>query len=903
MKFKICIIDLIGLTYDGTTLSKIGLGGSESAVILMARELAKLGNDVTVFNHCEDSKTSPGVYDGVRYAPHRTLKEEDFEFDIMISSRTVIPFLNEFDYIRFQPDQYGRFHNCSLFEKIRKTAKYKVVWMHDTFCMGEDLVEKMLLNGQIDQIFTLSDFHSTYVTNSHHGDGAKRNYEVLKNKFFQTRNGIVNYIPEVDISRKDPHHCIYNASISKGMVPLVTEIWPKIQQSEPNAHLTIIGGYYRFSETSQPDAQELQYRKLVEHIDAEKLNITFTGIIPQFKIAEICANASFFLFPGEFPETSGISTMESLAYNTPLITTRFGALEETAIDSISYMIDYAISPTPLSPYVDHNAQINKFVDITLKAFENRYLHQQKMYACNAIKDIITWDTVALQWQQQFCKTLYKYFPVDLYKKVTYINNKVRRVFGRRITNSVEWGTEKIKNFEQPIAVVSPFYNCENYIENCILSVAQQNYDNYLHLLINDKSIDNSLEIAQNTIDSLPENIRSKFIIINNEENVGAVANQVNTIRNITNDECIIMLLDGDDSLVNNNTLFNFYNELYESDTDFTYGSSWSMADNIPLQSQQYPTEIINSKTFREHQFNWGLPYTHLRTFRKRLINNISDTEFQDEDGFWYRSGGDNAVFYNLIEQARPNGIKVVNEIVYNYNDLNPINDYKVNGEEQNRVAIEIKNKKKVKTKETTLKTILIAVPTQKYIETDTFKSIYDLKIPEGYVAEFQYFYGYRIDQIRNLIADWVVNKFDYLFSVDSDITFAPDTLEKLLSHDKDIVCGIYKQRFLEKEVLEVYDWTNVGGMSNVSYDHLNSKAINNLAPVAGCGFGCTLVKKEVFVDVGAPQFEYHVALTHDKTVSEDTDFCLKATKVGRKVFCDTSVLCGHIGSITHYVRK
>ncbi|NDB80998.1 glycosyltransferase family 1 protein, partial [archaeon] len=40
---RIAIFDQLGLCYDGTTLEKRGLGGSESAVILMSRELAKLG--------------------------------------------------------------------------------------------------------------------------------------------------------------------------------------------------------------------------------------------------------------------------------------------------------------------------------------------------------------------------------------------------------------------------------------------------------------------------------------------------------------------------------------------------------------------------------------------------------------------------------------------------------------------------------------------------------------------------------------------------------------------------------------------------------------------------------------------------------------------------------------------
>ena len=47
---KVCFVDILGLTYDGSTLSKRGLGGSESALIHMARELVKLGVEVNVYN-------------------------------------------------------------------------------------------------------------------------------------------------------------------------------------------------------------------------------------------------------------------------------------------------------------------------------------------------------------------------------------------------------------------------------------------------------------------------------------------------------------------------------------------------------------------------------------------------------------------------------------------------------------------------------------------------------------------------------------------------------------------------------------------------------------------------------------------------------------------------------------
>ena len=140
------------------------------------------------------------------------------------------------------------------------------------------------------------------------------------------------------------------------------------------------------------------------------------------------------------------------------------------------------------------------------------------------------------------------------------------------------------------------------------------------------------------------------------------------------------------SLVNDNQILQFYNNLYDDTTEFTYGSCWSMADSIPLVSQPYPAEVKKTRSYRKHHFNWILPYTHLRTFKAYLLDGLDEDLFKDENGNWYKAGGDGSVFYAVIEQANPDMIKVVQDITYNYNDKNPLNDYKVNGEEQNKNA-------------------------------------------------------------------------------------------------------------------------------------------------------------------------------------------------------------------------
>lgn len=676
---KIAFIDTLGLCYDGSTLSKRGLGGSESAVIYLSRELYKLGFEVTVFNDCESDDTFPGYYNGVLYRPLIDVQSTTDNYDIVIASRSVAAFA--------PVEMRGQFKNfiggLPDFTNIMTRSKHKVLWMHDTFCDGDDLIEYFINIGRINEIFTLTDWHTSYITNCDHG--FHRNYDVLKKNIFQTRNGIGIKPDYIEIRDKDPKLFVYNSSVTKGMIPLVNHVWPELKKRIPDAKLTIIGGYYKFREDSSPDQQEQDWHNLVR----DNPDINFTGIITQQEISNILRKASYLLYPTAFPETFGISTLEALAHNVTPITCRFGALEETAIDLMSYKINYPVEKNWSCQWLNEDEQVSQFVNLAVNAVNTPYLHQQKMYACNQVKDICTWDTVALQWKQHLFKQLGKFLPIDDYKKVTTINHRVRKVFGRRFSNLVENTEPKSLPFNR-INVVTPVYNAENYIENCIMSVAQQDYDNYRMTIIDDCSTDNTYSVALNTILSLPTELQVKFILKKNDSNIGAVYNQ---ITHSENTDGIVMLLDGDDWLVNDPDVFHKYNNIYNEGAEFTYGSCWSIIDNIPLIAQEYPPEIKQQRSYRQYKFNWNMPYTHLRTFTSKLLRDYLGENgyhaFKDSDGKWLKAGGDTAIFYSLIEFVEPNNVVCVPDIVYNYNDANPINDYKVNAEEQTRTANQV----------------------------------------------------------------------------------------------------------------------------------------------------------------------------------------------------------------------
>jgi len=877
----VAFVDLSGSSYDGSTLAKRGLGGSESAVISMARELAKIGFQITVFNACNEDDCRPGVYDNVEYLPLNLIVAQSSVYDVVISLRTPEIFAN--------PEQFEfNFGNARRLPiehyDLLKRAKLKVLWMHDTFSRGDELVQTMIENQQIDQVWTLSDFHRNYFLNCNHGSA--RNYSILKNHVWTTRNGINRYIESVDLTQKDPNLFVYNANLSKGLKPLLQDIWPRVRERIPEARLTVIGGYYELGAIFSQHQEKNKFESIVEPY-REDPSITFTGIITQAEVAEIVHHASYFIYPCDLPETFSISAWESLALGTPLITCRFGALEETALENYSYLIDYPVKSNALFPYINEQEQIEKFVDLTVQAYQDQQL-KEKQQVCQAIADIATWATVALEWKQHIYQYHGRYLSGSENRRVNYSLNRYQQLTKRKTVDNQAQLLPKL-SYENRIVIITPFRNVGQYIEKCILSVAAQRYSNYHHYIINDSSEDNSSFLAQLVIQNLPEAIQNRFTFISRDRSYGAVYNQVDTIRKLDNND-IVILLDGDDYLANRADIFDLYNYLYHEGAEFTYGSIWSEADDIPLVAQTYSEFTKSSRQYRGERFNWYIPYTHLRTFRKYLINNVPDSDFQDNKNQWFRAGGDVAVFYNLIEQADPARIRPVHDIVYHYNDNLLTNDFRQNQEEQHRnaqmiVSGEYRNKIQ--------KRILIAIPTARYIESATFKAIYDQILPKEYEVDFQYFYGYNVDQVRNLIASWAVN-YDYLWAVDSDISFPKDTLQRLIDHDCDVVSAVYRQRIPGQTIIELYRSNDQGGVTNIPWDEIKGQG---LVEIQACGFGCVLVKSNVLREIGYPQFQYYSAIDHEYTISEDVDFCRKARARGFRIWADTSILCDHHGSI------
>lgn len=140
----------------------------------------------------------------------------------------------------------------------------------------------------------------------------------------------------------------------------------------------------------------------------------------------------------------------------------------------------------------------------------------------------------------------------------------------------------------------------------------------------------------------------------------------------------------------------------------------------------------------------------------------------------------------------------------------------------------------------------------------------------------------------------LLDEADLVMWFDSDMTFNPDTLRKMLKlidEGHDMVTGIYYRRtppfsavaFKTMELNEEgtgFDWTE--------FDEIPE----GLFEVGACGFGCVLMKTEIFVSVFS---KFGQMFTPIANCGEDIAFCWRARQCGYKIIADPSIGLGHVG--------
>lgn len=149
-----------------------------------------------------------------------------------------------------------------------------------------------------------------------------------------------------------------------------------------------------------------------------------------------------------------------------------------------------------------------------------------------------------------------------------------------------------------------------------------------------------------------------------------------------------------------------------------------------------------------------------------------------------------------------------------------------------------------------------------------------------------------IDEARNRIVHASIdNECDYIFFIDSDTLVQKGQLERLLSHDKDAITGVSYMRVSPYYALIR---KKIGYRIYSPIEPFGTELIN----IDGSGFGCFLVKTDVFNKIKYPWFRFHFYKYEDKNrhIGEDLFFCEQLQESKIDIYCDPTVQCVHIGT-------
>lgn len=191
--------------------------------------------------------------------------------------------------------------------------------------------------------------------------------------------------------------------------------------------------------------------------------------------------------------------------------------------------------------------------------------------------------------------------------------------------------------------------------------------------------------------------------------------------------------------------------------------------------------------------------------------------------------------------------------------------------------------------------LLIGIPTLDYIHVEFMKCLTALLMrlrDDGIKFELDIESGTLVYTARERIAHKAINeKFTHVLWLDSDMVFSPDILDDLMFSGKPFVSGIYHAR-RKGYASCIFKSIDI----NEKVERFEEYPRETFQ-IAGCGFGCVLIETSILESVC---YAKGVCFTPLPSYGEDIAFCKRATELGHTIWCEPSVVCGHIGHITIY---
>ena len=352
--------------WSGSSIQTIGVGGSETYIIEMARYIQKSGAfDVYVFCNCQ--------------------QEENFE-DVIYKPLA--------EYYTFIKENY--IHTCI----ISRYSEYLPVtfkgWTENVYMVVHDLTPTGIvipMDKKLKKIFCLTEWHVDYLSQI---------YPSLKDILTPFYYGIdFNKFKNDNIVLKQQYKFIYSSFPNRGLLQLL-QMWPKIYLFQPQASLHIycdIDG--KWVNDVQPQMMQ-QIRELFKEyrVEENNMNIHYHGWVNKRVLADAWLSADIWFYPCTFMETFCLTALEAATTRTLAITNNLAALQ----NSVGHR-GVVIKGDPIEAEWQEKAleKIKKYLDPTNAHLKDELIERNYEWASG-----LSWESRAKQLLNDYIIPISKY---------------------------------------------------------------------------------------------------------------------------------------------------------------------------------------------------------------------------------------------------------------------------------------------------------------------------------------------------------------------------------------------------------------------------------------------------------------------------------------------------------------
>ena len=202
-----------------------------------------------------------------------------------------------------------------------------------------------------------------------------------------------------------------------------------------------------------------------------------------------------------------------------------------------------------------------------------------------------------------------------------------------------------------LVIVSTFWNSEDYVADCIKSIKNQYYGEFVAYMVDDMSTDNSYNVALEAIDG-----DERFVLIKNTEKKYKTKNFIDVINNPDIDwDDVIIEIDGDDQL-SDNFVLGLINKIYTNEDIWICGSKWRDKNGVVGNYGKFNADKARIKS-------WN--FSHMRTYRAFLFRMIKEEHLMYE-GEYFKAGCDIGAGIPMLEMAGDAHFYYLDQVTYIY---------------------------------------------------------------------------------------------------------------------------------------------------------------------------------------------------------------------------------------------